>query len=201
MFSNLHAIVLSLFGTYLYYTRPALKDDMNVFYHDETCSIMVAFSLSYFVIDTFLVVTHFPRFGGVSMLFHHGFITLAAIAVTAYNQAVIMSVTACLTEYTTMFINQRWFLDKCGYRKSTAYVANGLLIWLLWLIFRVGYSFYLLELLYVRWNDFWSMPLLLGAHFVVQSTNLTVLNMMWFYKITMGIVRVLFKNKKEKHLE
>lgn len=196
MFSNIHAVTSALLGTYLFFSRKQYYDEMDLLYNDDLTMIMVAFSMAYMMVDLYLVLKHFPRLGGTSMIFHHTFIIIGGVIVSSYNQFVLFPVSACLTEYTTLFINQRWFLDKCGYRQNLWYVINGLVIWFTWTIFRVGYSIYLVALIRNNWDVMVQTPLILGPQFFLQAINLTVLNMMWFYKITMGIVNILLIKKK-----
>jgi hypothetical protein len=192
--------MLFLWGVFLLKTRNEYNN-FDVFYCDESTLMMNAFSLAYFLVDTFLVIKHFPALGGTSMLFHHGFITCAALSVGLWHHLAIFSVTASMTEFTTFFINQRWFLDKTGQRTSLLYTLNGLMIWAGWLVFRIGFSVYLVALFYHKWDVILSMPLLLGGQFVVQSLNLSYLNIYWFIKITKGVLKVLFepKNKSKTH--
>lgn len=94
--------------------------------------------LGYLLSDTIGSVWHNRAWPGwQANLIHHatagGIFLLFLVAELGHS----LGIAAILLEITTPFVNTRWFLDKCGLKSSTLYMANGLAMTLLWLIVRV----------------------------------------------------------------
>lgn len=75
--------------------------------------------------------------GWQANLIHHGTAITIFLLLLVVELGHSLGIAAILLEVTTPFVNARWFLDKCGLKSSTLYMANGLAMTLLWLIVRV----------------------------------------------------------------
>ena len=83
-------------------------------------------------------------------------------------------------------------------KDGTPYLINGLLIFAGWLAVRiiclllVGYQLVTCpDITNVHYTMVYAIPIMFGG--------ITILNFLWFYKITMGIVKVLFGGKPKTH--
>eukprot|EP01027_Heterolobosea_sp_BB2_P011834 GEZU01017187.1.p1 GENE.GEZU01017187.1~~GEZU01017187.1.p1 ORF type:complete len:177 (+),score=43.41 GEZU01017187.1:626-1156(+) len=123
---------------------------------------------------------------------HHFFGGLGYLLTTFYHAGHFWTIIFGFTESTTPFTNQRWFLDKSGLRESTAYTINGLLLWLTWIPVRLALVPFLAYKLYMNFARIWALwtPLAVGF-LLVLSFIINVLNVYWFYKITLGVIKVL----------
>jgi hypothetical protein len=87
-------------------------------------------------------------------------------------------------------MNFRWFLDVSGYKNSVIYLVNGLTATLLFGIVRTGYiiSFYLKT--YEQWNKIIAYPAILVITLLLLANLVHILNIIWFYKIMKGLIKV-----------
>ncbi|KAL9645500.1 hypothetical protein ABK040_000566 [Willaertia magna] len=201
--STIHALLISISGTLIYFSHPKFYLEWDLYHHDTLYESLFYFSTGYMLVDLVYVILYFPQIGGVDMIIHHLFIMTAEI-VTAENQLIeILGVTVCFTEYTTFFINMRWFLVTANLKESNLYIINGLLLWLVWAITRIGFAIYCLLFFIYKFNDWMILIEKIGnlkgyflfCFYLIQSLNLAILNVMWFYKLTMGVYKVLFAKK------
>jgi hypothetical protein len=195
--SNIHAIITAVVGIIVFFNNRRYMD-MDLFHNDQVTTILMGCSTAYLITDTILILKYYPKLGGVSMLLHHVFVCASQFSMLVYNKMYLLGVVTCFTEVTTPFINQRWYFEKCDMKNGLPYVINGLLIWLMWLIFRVGHVFYLVALFYYKWEVFFiQAPLFLGGFITLSAVILASLNLMWFQKITAGIIKVLTASKSK----
>jgi hypothetical protein len=87
-------------------------------------------------------------------------------------------------------MNFRWFLDVSGYKNSVIYLVNGLVATLLFGIVRTGYiiSFYLKT--YEQWYSIIEYPAVLVITLLLLANLVHILNIIWFYKIMKGLIKV-----------
>eukprot|EP00899_Mesostigma_viride_P015246 jgi/Mesvir1/23722/Mv18667-RA.1 len=148
-------------------------------------------SLGYFLLDFALVVRHFPHLGDRNMLYHHVLALVSCISGTLQVQGHAF-ITACLaTEFTTPFLNNRWYLDKTGRKTHSIYVINGFGIWLSWLVVRVFMMFLLFVKMWVYLEEIRMTPGICQFLVLLTPTSLFFLNMFWFYKITLGLMKAV----------
>jgi len=83
-------------------------------------------------------------------------------------------------------------------RQSKLYVWNGVVVWILWFIFRFGYVVYLGYMNVVKYQEIMTMPWFLVIAVWIESLTFGFLNTYWFYKITQGIVKVAMGGKHKK---
>nr|ACL52696.1 unknown [Zea mays] len=98
-----------------------------------------------------------------------------------------------ISETTTPEINLRWFLDTAGLKKSSAYLVNGILMFVAWLVARIFLFMYVFYHIYLHYSQIMQMHAF-GYYltFVVPSV-LFVMNTMWFMKILKGVMKTLAK--------
>jgi hypothetical protein len=105
---------------------------------------------------------------------------------------------ATLTEITTPFVNQRFFFDKANMKDGSLYVANGLLMTLLWFLFRVVLFGWLGFRLFQMRESLFALP---NLHMFAAIFSYAVgytLQLFWFQKIMKGALKVLAGGNKSK---
>lgn len=194
--STIHAVyafamsAIILFGTNEFPTPSVLKASLIT-------SRLLMICVGYFFTDFILGF----KYGILTAeaYIHHIIVISSMAFLLSYWNFHLVGISTLLTEFTTPFINNRWLLEKMGMKEYRIYLFNGLVIWFGWMLFRLPLSIWLLYLLYYNFEHVVStIPYFPTFFIVLQSSLLCLLNFFWFYKITKGIVRVVFaKEKKE----
>ena len=162
------------------------------------CAAMIGYTIW----DLFTIIYYRKEWGGFEMYIVHHFGSISAwglCAVTGY--AHVIAVPALLMEVTGPFVNGRYFLSTAGLKDTTLYTVNGVMMFLTFLIFRVVFNWWLyLSRFWWQFSLMWQCPVALVICFnLLYPVNLT-LQMIWFSKITKGIIAVL-KGKGESKKE
>ncbi|MBA0836547.1 hypothetical protein Goarm_008752 [Gossypium armourianum] len=91
------------------------------------------------------------------------------------GEAQLYTYMVLISEVTTPEIHLRWYLDTAGMKRSTAYLINGVVIFIGWLVIKMhAFGFVLV----------FGVPSALG-----------ILNLMWFGKIIKGLAKTLAKRR------
>jgi hypothetical protein len=196
--STLHALIVATIGFYVFFTDEKFYKHLDMFHHSNAAVIMTGFSLGYFIVDTFYVLRYYSIMGGMLMLIHHVSVICAQFAVVIYRQFQLMGVTISVTELTTPFINLLWFFTELDMKGSFIFKLNGILIWLFWLVTRIGYSTVTIWLWINQWHKLVTASDFVWIFFTLELANITLLNLVWFKKITMGVIKAFFGKAKIK---
>lgn len=171
--------------------------EINVVHGCDAGAYMLTFSLGYFLYDTIIVLINYKQLGGVSMMFHHISAILCVCIVNMYHKFMLFPLFFSITEITTPFVNQRFFLDKANMKSSKRYTFNGLLMWLGFVLFRCSLIPISLHIIYTQGEMMVrGMPAFVRFVVYAQITNMSILNTYWTYKITKGIISVFTSKKK-----
>ncbi|GMI82196.1 hypothetical protein like AT1G31300 [Hibiscus trionum] len=195
--STTHAIFISALSLHFVFWSDLFSDPqlsgLIVFRSSTLSTFGLGVSLGYFFSDLAMTLWQYPALGGMEYVIHH---ILSGIAV-AYSmftgEAQLYTYMVLISEVTTPEIHLRWYLDTAGMKQSIAYLINGIIIFIGWLIARVllfGYMFYHVYLHYdqvIKMHTF-GFVLVFGV-----PSALGILNMMWFGKIIKGLVKTLAK--------
>ncbi|KAK8353379.1 hypothetical protein V6Z12_A05G154800 [Gossypium hirsutum] len=126
----------------------------------------------------------------------HHLLSGTAVAYSMFTgEAQLYTYMVVISEVTTPEIHLRWYLDTAGMKRSTAYLINGVVIFIGWLIARVllfGYMFYHVYLHYdqvIKMHAF-GFVLVFGV-----PSALGILNLIWFGKIIKGLAKTLAKRR------
>ena len=202
--SSIHSFILAFGGLYVLINDSKFYWDWDIHQKSQLTECLFYYSTGYMFVDLMFVLYYYPQIGGIEMVIHHIFISLAQIVLVEFKTSEVIGVWVTQTEHTTAFINLRWFLDVSGGKASVWYVANGLMMWLTWLVFRMGYALWCLLFFIYKWDDWMKLVEQPDSNgwfhlifFIVQTLNLALLNSMWFYKLTRGVIKALF-SKKDK---
>ncbi|GAB4847799.1 hypothetical protein Ancab_026862 [Ancistrocladus abbreviatus] len=195
--STLHAIFITIMSLYLTFCSDLYADDEQrglIIFRSSPLSIFVlGVSVGYFLSDISMIFWFYPSLGGMEYVLHH-FLSMTALAYSMFTGlGQLYPFMALISEATTPGINLRWYLDAVGLKRSKAYMVNGVVIFLTWLVARIILFAYTFYHIYLHYNQIKQLPrfglfLILIAPFV-----LAILNLMWFGKITRGMLKTLAK--------
>ncbi|KAE8688607.1 ras-related protein RABF2a-like [Hibiscus syriacus] len=181
--STTHAIFISSLSLYFVFCSDLFSDhSFRALLPSEAqlSTFGLGVSLGYFFSDLAMTLWQYPALVAYSMF---------------TGEAQLYTYMVLISEVTTPEIHLRWYLDTAGMKQSTAYLINGIVIFIGWLIARVllfGYMFYHVYLHYDQVMKMHTFGFVLV--FGVPSA-LGILNMMWFGKIIKGLVKTLAKRQ------
>ncbi|MBA0741181.1 hypothetical protein Gogos_014351 [Gossypium gossypioides] len=110
-------------------------------------------SLGYFLSDLAMIIWFYPFLGGMEYVLHH-LLSVAGIAnpmLTGEGQVYTFMV--LISESTTPGINLRWYLDTAGMKRSRAYLINGVVMFVAWLVARILLFMYLFYHIYLHYDQ------------------------------------------------
>lgn len=197
--STVHAIFITVISLYLVLWSDLYSDHRmagNITSRSSSLSTYVlGVSVGYFITDLGMILWLYPLLGGKEYVVHH----LASITAVVYamltREGQLYTYMVLMSEMTTPAINLRWYLDALGMKKSKTYLINGTVIFFVWLVARIllfAYLFYHVYLHYDEVKHMHSFGLLLVFG---VPTVLSVMNLMWFRRITNGLKKLLVKRQ------
>ncbi|KAJ4846194.1 hypothetical protein Tsubulata_030583 [Turnera subulata] len=197
--STIHAVFISAMSLYFVFWSDLFSDRRHAGYITLQSSPLSIFALGvsvgYFISDLGMIFWYYPSLGGMEYVIHH---SLSAIAV-AYSmlsgEGQLYTYMCLISELTTPEINMRWFLDISGMKRSTAYLVNGVVIFLAWLGARVLLFMYMFYHIYVHYYEVIQMSTFGCLVVFVVPAVLYVMNLMWFAKIIKGLKKTLAKRQ------
>ncbi|EFC43538.1 predicted protein [Naegleria gruberi] len=203
--SSIHSFVMGFVGGWILLNDIKFLSEWDFLHTSLYAECIFYYSTGYMIIDLLFVFYYYPQIGGIEMIIHHVCIAGAQIALVQLKVAQILGVWVTLTEHTTVFINGRWFLEKGGFKEAMIYVLNGLMMWLSWAIFRLGYVVFNILFFVHTWGAWMNYVGEKGVNgwialgfWLLQCLNLAFLNIMWFTKLTKGIIKALSSKKSKK---
>ena len=139
MTSTLHAVlVVYLVICALLTTAEFTSADSDLHFTTPESTFIIEIFWGYLISDLLCVLYYNKRWHGwLPTLVHHicGAFTMGFFLNHGYSHT--LSLICILVEFTTPFVNLRWFLDKLGMKGSSLYFWNGLAMTLSWFVVRV----------------------------------------------------------------
>ncbi|XP_066538827.1 transmembrane protein 56-B-like [Hoplias malabaricus] len=191
--STAHALVVGLLCLYILLFDEAIKKD-PVWGDPTLVKLNVGITTGYLISDLLLMICFWDFIGEKYFVLHH----LAALYAYYYvlNQGTLpyFANFRLLSEFSTPFVNQRWFLQVLGYHKlSRPSVVNGV---------AMASSFFLVRIVVIPFyycymysefgtEGFWRLPVGARCAWVLCSLCLDVMNIMWMRRILRGCLKVL----------
>ncbi|KAE8675792.1 tetratricopeptide repeat protein 7A-like [Hibiscus syriacus] len=84
----------------------------------------------------------------------HHFLSIAAVAYSVLTgEGQLYTFMVLISETTTPGINLRWYLDTAGMKRSRAYLINGVVIFVTWLVARVLLFMHLFYHVYLHYDQ------------------------------------------------
>ncbi|XP_039203458.1 TLC domain-containing protein 4-B-like isoform X2 [Crotalus tigris] len=103
-----------------------------------------------------------------------------------------------LSEFSTPFVNLRWFLDAAGWpRTSRLVLANGLAMTVVFFMVRIAVipSYYMQVYSWYGTPEYERLGLGVQLAWIGPSIALEMLNLVWMYRIVRGFYRALYRSK------
>lgn len=197
--STIHAVYISAMSLYFVFWSDLFSDRRHTGFITLQSSPLSIFglgvSVGYFFADLGMILWFYPSLGGLEYVVHH-FISAIAVAYSMFSGEGQLYTYMCLiSEITTPEINLRWYLDTAGMKKSTAYLVNGVVIFLAWLVARILWFMYMFYHIFVHYYEVIQMRFVGRAIVFVVPVVLFILNLMWFAKIIKGLKKTLAKRQ------
>ncbi|XP_076440792.1 TLC domain-containing protein 4-B-like [Babylonia areolata] len=190
--STVHATVVSSMCAYSLIYDSEISED-PIWWDAPAVRTSCAIVVGYMASDLVIMTIHYKHIGEVFYFFHHGASMYAYYYVMTYGVLPYFANYRLVAEFSTPFVNQRWFLNVLGYSKSSPlFVANGIAMAVTFFAVRIAvmppywlkvYSVYGTE----PFNRLGHIQLVL----VITCAVLDIINLYWFYKIYTGCRRVV----------
>jgi len=195
--SSLHAALISVYGFFLLFTTDIFSEGYQ--YTSPDVEAGINFMVGYLLSDAINCLQNRDWAGLNMTLLHHfaGSFCLGYLLVNSFGHGT--AVLTFILEFTTPFVNQRWFLDTSGMKQTLFYQINGALMTILWFIIRIvlfGWSGY-----YYIYQMNSSLSILPLTHQSVVFGGFILgywMQIVWFSKIMKGLLKMLKKPKESK---
>ncbi|KAK9915790.1 hypothetical protein WJX75_004146 [Coccomyxa subellipsoidea] len=197
--SSVHALVLCLGSLMCYLELQNKSREALVSGYAVWPDVFARIFLGYLCYDTTNMLIYYKYLGDKSAIIHHVIFACAAAYVLGHSIMAFPFVWLALCEISTPSLNLRWHLAVIGQKDGTLYVANGVLLTILFFASRVvSYGAGMWHLWGLR--DVWAAPgqdplntALVGLFFLGY-----VLNLYWMQAILNGVLRALSRSKPSK---
>jgi hypothetical protein len=198
--SSVHGVVVSAVGFYVLSTQNELYSE-GYKYETAESLLCVNIVVGYLMSDLYLSITHLEWPGTAMMLFHHILGIFSMIYTTVYHFGTGMVVCIVVLEATSPFVNFRWFFEKNGMKTEspTLYVLNGAMITISWFLLRICfYGWMIINYVYLLWAELMAYDNHMHTFVVVFGmAGGYVLQVVWFKKIFVGMMKALSASKKQ----
>lgn len=197
--SSLHAVLVSIACMYVLTFDDKISRDPvwgDSYAAKNNCALVVG----YMVADLIIILWHYKELGEIFFVCHHGVSIYAYFFVITYGALPWFANFRLIAEFSTPFVNQRWFLDVLLYPKSSPeFVMNGVAMAVIFFMVRIA-------CMPSYWNKVYSLygtePCLrLGRMWYVLISScvlLDLINVYWFSKIFQGVRKLLRTNQENK---
>jgi len=170
-----------------------LSSDASFKVYSDLSTMCCHAMVGYTFYDLLPLLYHRKKWGGFAMYLVHHVATIASWGVAAATgYAHCVGVPVLLLEITGPFTNLRWFLHVAGYKNTTAYLVNGILMTVSFFVLRVVFNWWLfITRYYLQRAAFLMQPAWLRwLYYFLYPTNLA-LQLLWFKKIMDGVMKLL----------
>eukprot|EP00898_Chlorokybus_atmophyticus_P006507 jgi/Chlat1/6858/Chrsp51S00510 len=193
--STVHAIFITAAAYYCFFesnvfvARHGTKEVLQR--EDSITRNALGVSLGYFAYDLWAILRNYPHLGGKEFIFHHGIALMSVLLGLITKKAHYYVLMLLATELTTPFVNARWYFAQSGMRDSGLYTINGVMLFISWLVGRIVLFGYLFWHIYDHRDEVKHLWGPAAAVLMVVPPVLGVLNVYWFAKITLGVMKLL----------
>ncbi|PPR92097.1 hypothetical protein GOBAR_AA28573 [Gossypium barbadense] len=155
--STFHAMFITAMSLYFVFWSNLYSDNqyagMVTFRSSALSTFSLGASVGYFLSDLGMIIWFYPSLGGMEYVLHH-LLSLAAVAYSMLTgEGQLYTFMVLISETTTPGINLRWYLDTVGMKRSKAYLVNGVVIFVAWLVARVLLFMYLFYHIYLHYDQ------------------------------------------------
>nr|GMD98507.1 transmembrane protein 56-B [Ipomoea batatas]GMD99643.1 transmembrane protein 56-B [Ipomoea batatas] len=165
------------------------------FRNSSMSTFTLGISIGYFIADLGMICWLYPALGGIEYVLHHALSGIAVAYSMFTGEGQLYTFMVLISELTTPEINMRWYLDTAGLKRSSAYVINGVVIFIAWLVARILLFVYMFYHVYVHYDEVMQMHPFGSLLVFVVPAILGVMNLVWFGKIVKGLKKTLAKTQ------
>lgn len=196
--SSFHSVIVSSLSLYALCFDDTIAED-PVWGDSHLVKYNCAVVIGYMIYDCLLILVHYKYMGEIFYFCHHGASVYAFWFVITYGVLPWFSNFRLLAEFSTPFVNQRWFLDVSGYpKKSKLFLINGIAMAAIFFLVRI---FVMPQYWWKVYSIYGTEPALrLGRIWHVLTSSCVILdaiNLYWMYRIYLGAKKV-FKGSQDK---
>lgn len=194
--SNLHALIVVPLAYFamepLWWTRDWLHSTPA----SQRC---IEIFLGYIMSDFYPLLKNRNMWSGTTVyIVHHVASYLCWGMMMARGVGHAVGVGLLLVESTAPFVNGRWFLSVLGYKDGPLYAANGLAMF---------FSFFFLRVVFMGMLLWWHLGVCRESFFALPASTQAIvfvgcgigypMQLLWFQKIAVGLLKVLTAPKKQ----
>ncbi|KAG8659875.1 TLC domain-containing protein 4-B isoform X1 [Manihot esculenta] len=194
--STVHAIFITVISLYLVFCSDLYSDhraELMIFQASSLSTFALGVSVGYFIVDLGMIIWFYPSLGGMEYVIHH-FISMVAVAYAMLiGEGQLYIYMVLISETTTPGVNLRWYLDTAGMKRSRAYLINGVVIFFAWLVARILLFMYFFYHVYLHYDQVKQLDNFGKVLILTVPLVLSVMNIMWFWKIIKGLKKTLAK--------
>ncbi|XP_057433436.1 uncharacterized protein LOC130726217 [Lotus japonicus] len=197
--STIHAIFITAMALHYVFCSDLFADDQSTelitLRNSSLSTFTLGVSVGYFIADLGMIFWFFPSLGGYEYVIHHLFSLVAVAYSMLSGEGQLYTYMVLISETTTPGINLRWYLDVAGMKRSKAYLINGVVIFLSWLVARILLFIYMFYHVYLHFDQVEQMHTFGRILVIVVPLVLSVMNLVWFSKIIKGLRKTLAKRQ------
>lgn len=195
--STIHATFITAMSLYFIFWSDLFSDKrpagLVTFRSSPLSTFGLGVSAGYFVTDLAMILWLYPSLGGIEYVVHHSISGISVAYCMITGEAHIYTYMILISEVTTPEINMRWYLDMAGMKRSSAYLINGVVIFFAWLVARIMLFIYMFYHVYLHYDQVIQMHIFGYMLVFVVPSVLAIMNLVWFWKILMGLKKTLLK--------
>ncbi|XP_027368133.1 transmembrane protein 56-B-like [Abrus precatorius] len=197
--STVHAIFITTMSLYLVFCSTLYSDNQSAepitLRSSSLSTFALGVSVGYFIADLWMILWFFPALGGYEYVIHH-LLSLVAVAFSmCYRQGQLYTYMVLISETTTPGINLRWYLDAAGMKRTKAYLINGVVIFIAWLVARILLFVYMFYHVYLHFDQVQQLHSIGKTLVIFVPMVLSIMNLVWFSKIIKGLRKTLAKRQ------
>ncbi|KAL6554436.1 hypothetical protein OROMI_020109 [Orobanche minor] len=197
--STFHAVYITPVSLYFVFRSDVFIGNLNcgpITLQSSTFSTCaLGASVGYFISDLGMIIWRYPSLGGMEYVIHHLFSLVAVSYAMLTGEVQFYTYVVLISEATTPWINIRWYLDAAGMKRSGAYIVNGIVIFLSWLVARILLFIYMFCHVYLYYDQVKQVHTMGVVLVFFVPFVLSVMNLMWFFKIFKGLKKTLSKRE------
>ncbi|KAA8537108.1 hypothetical protein F0562_029586 [Nyssa sinensis] len=197
--STVHAIFIATMSLYFVFWSDLFSDHrlagLVTFRSSPLSTFTLGVSVGYFLADLGMIFWLYPSLGGIEYIVHHSLSGVAVAYAMFSGEGQLYTFMVLISEVTTPEINMRWYLDITGLKRSIAYLINGVMIFIAWLVARILLFIYMFYHVYLHYDQVLQMHTFGFVLVFAVPSALATMNLMWFGKIIKGLKKTLAKSQ------
>ncbi|NWX20967.1 TM56B protein, partial [Aegotheles bennettii] len=191
--STFHALVVGGFCLYILLYDDAVNAD-HLWGDPSIVKLNVAITTGYLISDLLLIIYYWKAIGDKFFVIHHLTALYAFYFVLSKGLLAYFGNFRLLAEFSTPFVNQRWFFEVLGYPKSSVVnIINGVLMTVVFFVVRIAVMpiYYSHVISSFGMEGFQRLGFAAQSTWIISSVILDVMNVIWMVKIAKGCYKVI----------